>query len=373
MLSLQSQLYLTTANTRKGKPIEYGGKDVPIFKNHRQLKDFQVESLNWLVSNWHDNRNCILADEMGLGKTVQTIAFLHHLKEREGLLGPFLVLSPLTTLLQWRREVEDWTNFNCLLYYDGQSSSRRDVIQEHEFYHMHTSKSGEVVPSEIPKFQVLLTSYETFMIDFDVLKRIPFQHVILDEAHRLKNSSSKLTSSLRKLPCTRKTLLTGTPIQNNTKELWTLLNFIAPDHFQSDAHFMQTFGSLSTDEQVRAFKRLLKPYLLRRVKEEVETTIPRLSEIIIDVEMTSCQKTYYRGILEKNKTTVLKSLASANFNSIAIQLRKCCNHPYLISADIEEEVLDSQRESGKTNRLEGFVRASGKMVLLMKLLAKFKR
>jgi SNF2 family DNA or RNA helicase len=121
--------------------------------------------------------------------------------------------------------------------------------------------------------------------------------MILDEAHRLKNKNTKTTTMLSQLPCVRKTLLTGTPIQNNTKELWTLLNFIEPSQFPEETSFMRDYGSLNTEEQVKGFKKMLKPYLLRRVKEDVESSIPQLSEMIIDVEMSSLQKTYYRGIL----------------------------------------------------------------------------
>ena len=98
------------------------------------------------------------------------------------------------------------------------------------------------------------------------------------------------------------------------------------------------YGSLSTEEQVKSFKKMLKPYLLRRVKEDVETSIPKLSETIVDVEMSTRQKTYYRGLLEKNKTAMIKGLSSANFNSLSMQLRKCCNHPFLISEQVKEEI-----------------------------------
>lgn len=172
---------------------------------------------------------------MGLGKTIQTISFLYHLNSKEGVLGPFLILAPLTTLHQWRREIEDWTNFNCLLYYDEGPSKVREIIRHSEFYYSETDshKKEELVVTNLVKFQILLTNYELFMKDFEVLSSIPFQHIVLDEAHKLKNKNSKLTQTLCSLPCKRKTLLTGTPIQNNTKELWTLLNFIEPERFAS--------------------------------------------------------------------------------------------------------------------------------------------
>lgn len=96
---------------------------------------------------------------MGLGKTIQTIAFLYHLHTYENVIGPFLVLAPLTTLNQWRREIEEWTNFNCLLYYDEANASVREIIQDYEFYHLHTTKTGDIISSKLPKFNVLLTNY----------------------------------------------------------------------------------------------------------------------------------------------------------------------------------------------------------------------
>lgn len=113
------------------EPRQYGEKDIPIYKNYRKLKDFQLESLNWLIKSWYENKNTILADEMGLGKTIQTIAFLFHLYSYESVIGPFLILAPLTTLQQWRREIEEWTNFNCLLYYDEGKYDIREIIQEY--------------------------------------------------------------------------------------------------------------------------------------------------------------------------------------------------------------------------------------------------
>jgi SWI/SNF-related matrix-associated actin-dependent regulator of chromatin subfamily A member 5 len=124
-----------------------------------------------------------------------------------------------------------------LLYYDEGSTAAREIIQNYEFFHLHTTKNGDIIPSKIPKFQVLLVNYELFVNDFEILKKIPFQHIILDEAHRLKNKRSNTTKILSLLPCCRKTLLTGTPIQNNTKELYTLLNFIEPHNFPSEEQF----------------------------------------------------------------------------------------------------------------------------------------
>lgn len=129
---------------------------------------------------------------------------------------------------------------------------------------------------------------------------------------------------------------------------------------------MEEYGALSTEEQVKNFKKMLKPYLLRRVKEDVESTIPKLSETIVDVEMSARQKAYYKGVVEKNKTSMLKGLTTANFNSVSIQLRKCCNHPYLVSPEVEDEI--KYGAGSVEQETERFISSSGKTILLMKLL-----
>ena len=126
---------------------------------------------------------------------------------------------------------------------------------------------GSTVPSELNKFQILITSYEVFLLDFaDVIMNIPLQYIIVDEAHRLKNKNAKILSALKRLPCKRVLLLTGTPIQNNTSELWSLLNYIHPEKFNSHEEFKRCFGDLSSNEHVERLNKLVKPYMLRRMK-----------------------------------------------------------------------------------------------------------
>lgn len=184
---------------------------------------------------------------MGLGKTIQSIAFLYHLFSVENVKGPFLVIAPLSTLEHWKRTVEEWTNMNCVLYYDQNGQTGRRSIQYYEWHHTNITMKGNTVPSELNKFQILITSYEVFSLDFnDVIINIPFQFIIVDEAHRLKNKNAKILCTLKRLPCKRVLLLTGTPIQNNTGELWSLLNYIHPEKFVSFDDFRRNFGDLSS-------------------------------------------------------------------------------------------------------------------------------
>ena len=265
-------------------PFQYKLDQPHIYKNYKLLRPYQTESVNWLIKSWYERRNTILADEMGLGKTIQSISFLYHLHTLGNVKGPFLVIAPLSTLEHWKRTVEEWTNMNCILYYDQAGQPGRRSIQYYEWFHLNITMRGSTVPSELNKFQILITSYEVFLLDFaDVILNIPFQFIIVDEAHRLKNKNAKILTALKQLPCKRVLLLTGTPIQNNTSELWSLLNYINPDRFGSSDEFRRLFGDLSTKEQVEKLNRVLKPYMLRRMKEDVEQSIPPLQETIIDV------------------------------------------------------------------------------------------
>ena len=357
------------------EPIQYTFKNQPIFKDQKLLRDYQLESLNWLIQSWYSRRNVILADEMGLGKTVQSIAFLNHLNNFEGCRGPFLVIAPLSTLEHWKRTGEVWTNLNSILYYDTNSIEGRSACRGYEWFYIDVSTKGSLLQTaELYKFQILITSYEVFLQDLNqVFMQIPFQFIVVDEAHRLKNTNAKILTSLKRLACKRILLLTGTPIQNNTEELWSLLNYIEPDKFHSSQVFMSEFGDLSRVEQVEKLHRLLKPYMLRRRKEEVEHSIPPLQETIIDVEMTTVQKTIYRALYERNKPVLSKGLTNTNFNTslnnLEMQLRKCCNHPFLIKEIEAELTKECVTYEEKFNKL---IESSGKMILLDKLLPKMK-
>jgi chromodomain-helicase-DNA-binding protein 7 len=336
------------------------------------LRSYQLESLNWLIESWYHGRNVILADEMGLGKTIQSIAFLNYLYSFQNMKGPFLVVAPLSTLQHWKRTVEDWSTMNCVLYYDVKGQEGRAACRNYEWFLKDISIKGTIVQTaELCKFNVLITSFEVFSQDMkDVLINLPFQHIIIDEAHRLKNQNAKILTSLKKLPCERILLLTGTPIQNNTAELWTLLNFIEPTKFYSSSKFLAEYGELNNAEQIENLHTVLKPYLLRRMKEDVEKSIPPLQETIIDIEMTNIQKTIYKALYENNKGMLIKGSGfnfNACLNNLEMQLRKCCNHPFLMKELQNDLTKDCHTQY---EYIEKLINCSGKMILLDKLLQK---
>jgi chromodomain-helicase-DNA-binding protein 7 len=343
----------------------------PIFKDNKQLREYQVEGLNWLLRNWGMKKNSILADEMGLGKTIQVVSFLNTLYSFYKHRGPYLVIAPLSTLSHWKKTIEDWTLMNSVMYHDPNGAEGRTICREHETYYIDIMKRGGISKrSKLVKFHVLITSYEVFMQDFhSFFKEIPFQMIAVDEAHRLKNKQAKILQYLRLLPCKRYILMTGTPLQNNTEELWSLLNFIEPSVFGSSPEFLLKYGSLSSKEQVEQLQNELQPYLLRRLKEEVEQSIPPLQETIIDVELTNIQKTYYRAIYEKNRSFLCKGSSAPALTNMELQLRKCCNHPYLIKGVEQSYTIGCLTPEEKMKKL---TESSGKMVLIDKLLPRLK-
>ena len=207
---------------------------------------------------------------------------------------------------------------------------------------------------------------------------------MVDEAHRLKNDTSRLFVELGNVPRDFCLLLTGTPLQNSTGELWSLLNFCDSSNFASKEEFVEKFGQLSDAKQVSDLHSVLKPYLLRRVKEDVEKSLPPKEETILEVALTPIQKKYYKAIYERNTSFLFKGSKPNNAPSlmnIMMELRKCCNHPFLIKG-AEDRIM--QEAAAKNNNVkvsdpvvryrkilaDQLVQSSGKMVILMKLLPK---
>lgn len=353
--------------------IQYTPKTQPIFKDQRMLRSYQLESLNWMIDAWTKRRNIILADEMGLGKTIQAMSFINHLIAFEHQPGPYLVIAPLSTLSHWKRVFEDWTHLNSILYYDSKGKAGREVCQNYEFNHWDITMKGLFLKdNHISKFSVMITSFEVFIQDFDtVFKTLPFQHIIIDEAHRLKNRNAKIISTLKRLVCQRISLLTGTPIQNNLSELWSLLHFIEPSVFNDLPKFLDNYENQMKLESLQKLQVALSPFLLRRMKEEVESSIPPLIETIIDVELTSVQKIVYKTLYEKNKGTLQKGLGFSGItlmNNLEMQLRKCCNHPFTI-----QDIAENLTKDCLTNDLyfQKLISCSGKMIFVDKALEKF--
>ncbi|KAG9440969.1 hypothetical protein H6P81_021134 [Aristolochia fimbriata] len=342
---------------------------VPLLTGGR-LKSYQLKGVKWLISLWQNGLNGILADQMGLGKTVQTIGFLAHLKGN-GLHGPYLVVAPLSTLSNWANEFSRFVPSLNTIIYHGTRNERQELRQKH-------------MPRAIgPKFPVVLTSYEIAMNDAKYLLHYTWKYVVVDEGHRLKNTNCKLLRELRRLPIDNKLLLTGTPLQNNLAELWSLLNFILPDIFSSHEEFESWFnlsGKASNEEQeefeekrrievISKLHSILRPFLLRRMKEDVEQMLPRKKEIILYANMTDHQKqlqehlvnkTLENHLLGKTEGILGKTGMRKKLNNLVIQLRKNCNHPDLLESDFDGSYTYPP--------IEQLVEQCGKFCLLDRLL-----
>uniref|UniRef100_A0AAX7TJV1 DNA helicase n=1 Tax=Astatotilapia calliptera TaxID=8154 RepID=A0AAX7TJV1_ASTCA len=340
------------------------------YRNGNQLREYQLEGMNWLLFNWYNRKNCILADEMGLGKTIQSITFLYEIFSM-GIRGPFLIIAPLSTITNWEREFRTWTHMNVIVYHGSQIS--RQMILQYEMF--HRDPQGNTIPGVL-KFHGLITTFEMIMADCPELRKLHWRCVVIDEAHRLKNRNCKLLEGLKLMNLEHKVLLTGTPLQNSVEELFSLLNFLEPLQFPSESTFLEEFGDLKTDEQVKKLQAILKPMMLRRLKDDVEKNLAPKEETIIEVELTNIQKKYYRAILEKNFSFLSKGANQHNMPNLIntmMELRKCCNHPYLITG-AEEKILESFKKSHSPEapdfQLQAMIQAAGKLVLIDKLLPK---
>uniref|UniRef100_A0AAY5EE85 DNA helicase n=1 Tax=Electrophorus electricus TaxID=8005 RepID=A0AAY5EE85_ELEEL len=322
-----------------------------------ELRDYQLDGLNWMAHSWCKGNSCILADEMGLGKTIQTISFLNYLFNEHQLYGPFLLVVPLSTLTSWQREIQLWAPQMNVVVYLGDINSRT-MIRTHEWMHVQNKRL---------KFNILLTTYEILLKDKSFLGNVSWAFIGVDEAHRLKNDDSLLYKTMIDFRSNHRLLITGTPLQNSLKELWSLLHFIMPEKFHSWELFEEEHGK-GRDSGYTSLHKELEPFLLRRVKKDVEKSLPAKVEQILRVEMSAIQKQYYKWILTRNYKALSKGTkgSTSGFLNIMMELKKCCNHCYLIKPPEDNEFYN------KTEALQHLIRSSGKLVLLDKLLVRLK-
>ncbi|KAM9294223.1 chromatin-remodeling ATPase INO80 [Gastrophryne carolinensis] len=305
-----------------------------------KLKGYQLKGMNWLANLYEQGINGILADEMGLGKTVQSIALLAHLAERENIWGPFLVISPASTLNNWHQEFSRFVPRFKVLPYWGNPHERK-VIRK--YWGQKTLYTQEA------PFHVVITSYQLVVQDVKYFQRVKWQYMVLDEAQALKSSSSVRWKILLQFQCRNRLLLTGTPIQNTMAELWALLHFIMPTLFDSHDEFNEWFSkdieshaenkSAIDENQLSRLHMILKPFMLRRIKKDVENELSDKIEILMYCSLTSRQKLLYQAL--KNKISIDDLLQSSmgtaqqaqnttsSLMNLVMQFRKVCNHSEL--------------------------------------------
>lgn len=326
------------------------------------MRDYQVAGLNWLISLHENGISGILADEMGLGKTLQTISFIGYLRYVAGITGPHLVAVPKSTLDNWRREFGKWIPDINVLVLQGSKDERAELINE------------RLVDE---KFDVLITSYEMILREKSHLKKLAWEYIIIDEAHRIKNEESSLAQIIRVFNSRNRLLITGTPLQNNLHELWALLNFLLPDVFGDSEAFDQWFSTQNEDSDtvVKQLHKVLRPFLLRRVKSDVEKSLLPKKEINLYVGMSDMQVKWYKKILEKDIDAVNgaagKKESKTRLLNLVMQLRKCCNHPYLFEGaepgppyTTDEHLVNNAAKMVMLDKLLKRMRAQGSRVLI---------
>ncbi|KAI0251647.1 SNF2 family N-terminal domain-containing protein [Lactifluus subvellereus] len=439
----------------------------PALLTGAKLKDYQLEGVAWMISLWENGISGILADEMGLGKTIQTIAFIAYLRVR--VEAPFLVVCPLSVLHNWNDEFKRFAPKIPVCMYHGTPEERaelrrtamapshkspnekpaptkkrrpsrhRDFDSDEESVVIIEPEVEEVTPddddanpsTQLSFFPVIITTYEMIIKDRVHLAKYNWCQVIVDEGHRLKNMDSILMREIKKYPSAGRMLLTGTPLHNNLAELWSLLNFVLPDVFDDVATFQDSFkiptlsnGLTESRNTVIIHKlhEILRPFLLRRLKVDVERTLPPKKEYVLYAPLSGRQREVYdaivkggiRGLLagarpredarerereriareieEDERTgrvgirtrksrvsntpavksaaelgaehafrTKLKKVNGMHLQNVVMQLRKVCSHPFLFEWPIDPRTLQPVVD-------EQLVDASGKMMVLERLL-----
>ncbi|CAG5097979.1 Similar to Ino80: Chromatin-remodeling ATPase INO80 (Drosophila melanogaster) [Cotesia congregata] len=316
-----------------------------IFKGN--LKGYQLKGMNWLANLYDQGISGILADEMGLGKTVQSIAFLCHVAERYSVWGPFLIISPASTLHNWQQEMARFVPSFKVVPYWGNPQERKILRQFWDTKDLHTKDAS---------FHVVITSYQLVITDYKYFNRIKWQYMILDEAQAIKSTSSMRWKLLLGFSCRNRLLLSGTPIQNSMAELWALLHFIMPTLFDSHDEFNEWFSKdieshaenkTGIDEKhLSRLHMILKPFMLRRIKKDVENELSDKIEIMVYCPLTTRQKLLYSALKQKIRVEDLLHYSvgaggngenppqndknfTSNLMNLVMQFRKVCNHPEL--------------------------------------------
>jgi ATP-dependent DNA helicase len=319
------------------------------------MRSYQLEGLEWMVSLYNNGINGILADEMGLGKTIQTIAMLAHLWENKSY-GPFLIAAPLSTTSNWVAEFEKWTPSMPVMLYHG-DKKERERLRKTRLRNPGTAD-----------FPIMVTSYEICMNDRKYLTSFGWQFIIIDEGHRIKNLDCRLIRELQQFQSANRLLITGTPLQNNLVELWSLLHFLLPTVFDKLSTFeswfdfsglkdKSSFEQLLSEERqqylVKSLHAVLKPFLLRRVKTDVESLMPKKREYVLYAPLTSMQRELYQAILDGTSRSYLEEKA---VERLSIGLSSRAGTPLSIRSNnggLKRKALSSRgtpSKSAKTSR-----------------------
>ncbi len=285
------------------------------------LRPYQIEGLRWLSFLDENQLGGCLADDMGLGKTLQVISFFAHLKETQKVKTPHLVVAPTSLIFNWQEEIEKfYPNLKVCIY---------------------TGNDRQELVSKFKNYDVILTTYGLVLRDIETLKEKKFHYVVLDESQAIKNPNSKRYKAVRLLQCHNRLALTGTPIENNTFDLYAQMNFLNPGIFGSMNHFKTQFSNAIDKDKNKEISTLLsaiiQPFMLRRTKEKVATELPEKTESIMYCEMGSEQRKIYEHFKEKYRDYILNKMTENGVEKSQMyvlegltKLRQICNSPALL-------------------------------------------
>ncbi|KAI0100883.1 SNF2 family N-terminal domain-containing protein [Nemania sp. FL0031] len=286
-------------------------KKQPKIMSGGTMRDYQLEGLTWMYEICLQGMSGILADEMGLGKTIQVISLVALLREQEEYFGPHLVIAPLSTLSNWQDEFQKWTPTIPFVLYHGTIEERQQIFRDKI---MKQYQKG----SPTRRFPVVCTSYEMVLRDHAALSKIDWAFIVVDEGHRMKNADAKLFRELQQFKSATRLLITGTPLQNNLKELWSLLHFLMPETFldweafevwfdfsdlQDEEGTAQFIEDKESQSLVSKIHKVLQPLLLRRIKADVAAYLPKKREYVLYAPMTKEQTDLYNVVNDKKIDT----------------------------------------------------------------------
>jgi superfamily II DNA or RNA helicase len=323
-----------------------------------KLRNYQEEGISWLNFLHEFELGGILADEMGLGKTVQTLAFFQTLKEKRNkkrAKRPILIVAPTSVITNWHYEIKKFTPEMSVVMLHG--AGRKALF------------------AQVPDADIVLTSYALLRVDRYELERYEFSYIVLDEAQNIKNPQAATTKAAKAIRARQRLALTGTPTENRPMELWSIMDFLMPGYLGTYEFFRANIERpiLEGGTAIQAAQMLnskTRPFILRRLKADVEKELPPKIESVLHVEMTPSQRQIYSQILNEVRPKVFDAIkkkgiqgASVSILAALLRLRQVCNHPNSIEAFEELEGYDS----GKFNLLKDLTTEaleSGRKILL---------
>lgn len=307
--------------------LELGGIDQPPLPESltAELRPYQAEGFAWLRFLWRHQLGGVLADDMGLGKTLQTLALISHAKQDDPDVAPFLIVAPASVVANWAQEAARFTPDLTVVPVTETLARRRESIDE-----------------IVAGADVVVISYALLRLDIDAYSATTWSGLVLDEAQFAKNHQSKVYQAARRLPAPFKLAITGTPMENNLMELWSLLSIAAPGLFPSPTRFRDYYArpieKAGETERLAQLRRRIKPLLKRRTKEQVAADLPAKQEQVLEVELHPRHRTIYQRQLQRERQKVLGLLDDVDRNRLVILrsltlLRQLSLHPGLVDDD----------------------------------------